>query len=109
MVIFSNFILIYFKASKGKGSKTNQEVSKFNFVYNSFGCLCFYELIKQEWATINADLTNILGRLRGTVDKKLEKMGDLIYSYGAERFGLKQPRKKETPTPPKSRRQREIK
>lgn len=49
---------------------------------------------KKEWATINADLTNILGRLSGTVDKKLEKRGDLIYSYGAERFGLKQPRKK---------------
>lgn len=70
---------------------------------------CFIILSsKKEWATINADLTNILGRLRGTVDKKLEKMGDLIYSFGAERFGLKLTRKKETLTPPRSRRQRDI-
>lgn len=54
---------------------------------------------------INTDLMNILGRIKGTVERRLKKMGDLIYSYGEERFGLIQPRIKETPT--KSRR-REI-
>ena len=65
---------------------------------------------KKEWATIDADLTKILDRIRGTVEKKLEKMGDMIYSYGAERFKTKNTGKKDrTPTtPPKSRRQQEI-
>ncbi len=51
---------------------------------------------KKEWATIDTDLSNILDELRGTVVKKLERMGDLIYSYGTERFGTKHPRKTET-------------
>lgn len=61
---------------------------------------------KKEWATIDADLKNILSGLRGTVEKKLEKMSDLIYFYRVERFGSKEPRK--TTTPPKSRRLQEI-
>ncbi|KAJ8409025.1 hypothetical protein AAFF_G00240460 [Aldrovandia affinis] len=65
---------------------------------------------KKEWATVDADLIKILDGVKGTVDKKLEKIGDLIYVYGAERFGTKQTGKKDmTPTiPPKSRRQQEI-
>lgn len=63
---------------------------------------------KKEWATVNTDLKKILNRLRGTVLKKLEKMCDLISSYGVERFGIKQPGMKHKPTPPKSRRQPEI-
>ena len=64
---------------------------------------------KKEWATIDTDLSNILDELSGTVVKKLERMGDLIYSYGAGRFGSKHQRKTETSSaPPKSRRQQEI-
>ncbi|KAJ8390061.1 hypothetical protein AAFF_G00110750 [Aldrovandia affinis] len=65
---------------------------------------------KKEWATVDADLIKILDGVKGTVEKKLEKIGDLIYIYGAERFGTKQTGKKDmTPTiPPKSRRQQEI-
>ncbi|KAJ8362449.1 hypothetical protein AAFF_G00374010 [Aldrovandia affinis] len=65
---------------------------------------------KKEWATVDADLIKILDGVKGTVEKKLEKIGDLIYVYGAERFGTKQTGKKDmTPTiPPKSRRQQEI-
>lgn len=41
---------------------------------------------KKEWATVDADLIKILDGAKGTVEKKLEKMSDLIYSYGVERF-----------------------
>lgn len=45
---------------------------------------------KTEWTTVNVDLSKILNELRGTAEKKLDKMSDLIYSYGAERFGVKE-------------------
>jgi len=35
-------------------------------------------------------------------------MGDLIYNYGAQRFGMAGKRKKTPPTPTKFRRQQEI-
>ncbi|KAJ8349704.1 hypothetical protein SKAU_G00248340 [Synaphobranchus kaupii] len=41
---------------------------------------------KAMWEEVNADLCNILEMLRGTTMKKLERMGELIYSYGAERL-----------------------
>lgn len=37
---------------------------------------------KKEWETINRDLTGVLKRMSGTVERKLVKMGDIIYSYG---------------------------
>lgn len=58
---------------------------------------------KKDWATINADLSKVLDGFRGTAQKKLGKMSDMIYSYGEERFGTKEPGKKETTTPPKSK------
>ena len=64
---------------------------------------------KKEWVAIDTDLSNILGGLKGASEKKLEKMSDLIYSYGEERFGIREPGKKKTTSPPMSRRQREIK
>lgn len=39
---------------------------------------------KKEWTTVNTDLSMILNELRGTAEKKLDKMSDLIYSYGME-------------------------
>ena len=45
---------------------------------------------KKLWETINTDLTLSLEQLRGTVEKKLERMGDIIYQYGAERFGVQE-------------------
>lgn len=42
---------------------------------------------RTQWATVNSDLTGALEGLKGAVKKKLEKMGDLIYEYGVERFG----------------------
>lgn len=64
---------------------------------------------KKEWAKIDADLIKILNGIKGSVEKKLEKMGDLIYSYGAERFGAKEMGKKHvTSILPKSRRQQQI-
>lgn len=39
----------------------------------------------KEWETINTDLSLILNNIKGSAEKKLEKMGDLIYSYGERR------------------------
>jgi len=45
----------------------------------------------------------------GTAEKKLERMGDIIYHYGEERFGVNTRRSdKATPAPAKSRRQQEM-
>lgn len=57
---------------------------------------------------VKAMLSKILEGLQGTVEKKLERMSNLIYEYGVERFGARDPRKNKTTTSPKSRRQREI-
>ncbi|MDG2555567.1 hypothetical protein P7M41_26620, partial [Vibrio parahaemolyticus] len=50
----------------------------------------------------------ILSRLRGNAVEKLDKMGDIIYSYGAERFGVHERKRSERVQSGKSRRQREI-
>ncbi|KAJ8414647.1 hypothetical protein AAFF_G00038490 [Aldrovandia affinis] len=63
---------------------------------------------KKEWETINNDLTKILEQQGGTAEKKLERMGDIIYHYGEERFGVSKRSGKALPTPAKSRRQQEI-
>ena len=63
---------------------------------------------KTLWKEVNADLCSILEGIRGTTLKKLEKMGDLMYAYGADKFGVVE-RKQATPAiPTKSRRQSEI-
>lgn len=43
---------------------------------------------KEQWETIHRDLTSILQNMSGTVERKLDKMGDVIYSYGAELCGV---------------------
>ena len=63
---------------------------------------------KALWMEVNTDLCNILEGLKGTTRKKLEKMGDLIYSYGSERFGAVERKRSEPTIPTKSRRQKEI-
>lgn len=45
---------------------------------------------KKLWETVNTDLTLTLEKLRGTVEKKLERMGDIIYEYGTERCGVEE-------------------
>lgn len=63
----------------------------------------------KEWETINTDLSLILSNIKGSAEKKLDKMGDLIYSYGEEKWGVKeQVRKKDMLPAPKSRRLQEI-
>ncbi|XP_034025486.1 LOW QUALITY PROTEIN: S-adenosyl-L-methionine-dependent tRNA 4-demethylwyosine synthase TYW1-like [Thalassophryne amazonica] len=47
---------------------------------------------KKEWETINIDIVHLLEGLKGGVEKKLVKIGEIIYSYGAERFGVKSER-----------------
>lgn len=67
---------------------------------------------RKEWETINTDLVRLLQGLKGCVERKLEEVGDTIYSYGAERFGLKvkkQRTQKEPSVQSKSRRHQEIK
>lgn len=42
------------------------------------------------WETINTDVALTLEQVRGTVEKKMERMGHTVYQYGAERFGAPQ-------------------
>lgn len=43
---------------------------------------------RKEWETVNRDLLVILNRLRGNAIDRLERMGDVISSYGAQGFGV---------------------
>ena len=66
---------------------------------------------KKEWETTDTDLVHLLEGLKGCVERKLDKIGEIIYSYGAERFGVKsknQRTQKEPSAHYKSRRQQEI-
>ncbi|XP_049449241.1 uncharacterized protein LOC125899203 [Epinephelus fuscoguttatus] len=62
----------------------------------------------KEWEIVNRDLSVILSRLRGNAMERLEKMGDIMYSYGVERFGVHERKRSERVQSGKSRRQREI-
>lgn len=63
---------------------------------------------KTLWKEVNTDLCNILEGIRGSTMKKLERMGNLIYAYGAERFGVAEGKRSTLSIPTKSRRQTEI-
>ena len=63
---------------------------------------------KTLWKEVNTDLCNILEGIRGTTMKKLERMGDLIYAYGVEQFGVVEGKQATPSIPTKSRRQTEI-
>lgn len=62
---------------------------------------------KRVWETVNNDLIKILEQQVGTAEKKLERIGDIIYHYGEERFGVNI-RRSDKAIPTKSRRQEEI-
>lgn len=59
---------------------------------------------------INMNLIVSLEQIKGTIEKKLERMGDVLYQYGMEWFGV-QVKKGRTQAPVvlTSRRQQEIK
>ncbi|KAI5086482.1 hypothetical protein C0J45_23354, partial [Silurus meridionalis] len=63
---------------------------------------------KTMWKEANTDLCNMLEAIRGTALKKLERMGDLIYAYGVEQFGVVEDKRATPSIPTKSRRQTEI-
>lgn len=42
------------------------------------------------WQTVNNGLTLTLKQLQGTLEKKLERRGDIVYQYGAECFGIQE-------------------
>lgn len=64
---------------------------------------------KREWEIVVNDLTKILEQQVGTAEKKLKRMGNLIYHYREERFRVKTRKSdKATPATTKSRRQQEI-
>ncbi len=46
---------------------------------------------------INKDLRKFLDQPKGTAVKMLEEMGELIYSYAAECFGVVEKRRKPPP------------
>ena len=49
----------------------------------------------KEWNCINVDLKGILEGLKGTVESKRNCMGEVIYNYGMERYGVCQKARKE--------------
>lgn len=59
---------------------------------------------KTLWKEVNTDLCNILEGIRGVTIKKLERMGNLIYAYGVERFGVVKGKQSTPAVPIKSRR-----
>jgi len=65
---------------------------------------------KKQWEAIDSDLSLTLEQLKGTVEKKLESMGDIIHQYEAERFGIQERKgQKMSLIAPTFRRQKEIK
>lgn len=63
------------------------------------------------WETIDSDFVLLLEQQKGLVEKKLERMGAIIYSYGPKRVGVKGRSQREQKGPliqSKSRRQQEI-
>ncbi|KAK7886737.1 hypothetical protein WMY93_026358 [Mugilogobius chulae] len=63
---------------------------------------------KSKWDIVNQDLCGLLEQLKGPAVKKLEKMGEIIYKYGAEHFGTAYKIRNPSTTQTKSRRQQEI-
>ncbi|KAL1263729.1 hypothetical protein QQF64_006468 [Cirrhinus molitorella] len=66
---------------------------------------------KKEWETTDTDLVHLLEGLKGCVERKLDKIGEIIYSYGVERFGVKSTNlwtQKDPSVNLQSRRQQEI-
>ena len=63
---------------------------------------------RSEWATIEIDLVAKLESLKGTAESKLERIGEVIYAYGEEMFGVVEPRTRAADEVELSRRQREI-
>lgn len=53
----------------------------------------------KELETINTDLSLILSNIKGSVEKKLKKMGYLVYSYGEEKWGVMEQVKKKDMLP----------
>ena len=50
---------------------------------------------KMTWESVDRDLAMVLEGLKGTAMAKLERMGEVIYSYGLDRFGSSDRRKRE--------------
>lgn len=47
----------------------------------------------KEWKIINADMSLILSSIKGSAEKKLEKLANLVCSYRKEKLGVKQERR----------------
>lgn len=63
---------------------------------------------QKDWQNVDEDLCCLLEQLKGPAVKKMEKMGEIIYNYGAERFGTMSCTRNPCTTKIKSRRQQEI-
>lgn len=63
---------------------------------------------QKDWQNVYEDLCCLLEQLKGSAAKKMEKMEELIYNYGAERFGTVSGTRNLCTTKIKSRRQQEI-
>ena len=64
---------------------------------------------KEVWKKLDEDLEDILRTtLKGSVERKLESMSKIIYRIGADRFGIKENKRRKECTSGTSRRQKEI-
>lgn len=63
---------------------------------------------KNAWESVDRDLVMLLEGIKGTAKEKLERIGEVVYSYGLERFGSSSGKKGEIRQPCQSRRQKEI-
>lgn len=64
--------------------------------------------MSKEWQSVEQDLCGLLEHLKGSAVNKMEKMGEIIYNYRAERFGTMSSTRNPCATKSKSRRQQEI-
>ena len=62
----------------------------------------------KEWEAVNKDSAVMFGRLGGNASDRLEKMGDIFYSYGVESFWVQDRKRVERVHLVKSRWQREM-
>ncbi|XP_078665283.1 uncharacterized protein LOC144907786 [Branchiostoma floridae x Branchiostoma belcheri] len=64
---------------------------------------------REEWEKLDDDLCQILDQgLKGDVEMKLNRFGDLVYSYCSERYGTYKKQAKEVAEKQSNRREREI-
>lgn len=63
---------------------------------------------KQIWRGVEEDLCAAVNTIKGPAVRKIHVMGELVYEYGRQRFGVKQSKERNERPPVVSRRRRQI-